>query len=143
TDVADPAQRLAAIVASTKAAKEQLGGLSKQAIMGLSSLLLMPAGLQMLKLISGRVRPDFNLVISNVPGPDTTLYLRGARLEAYYPMSIPTHGLALNITVTSYAGTLNFGFIGCRDTLPHMQRLAVYCKDALAELEQAIASGST
>jgi WS/DGAT/MGAT family acyltransferase len=139
TDVADPAARLAAIVASTKAAKEQLGGLSKQAILGYSSLLLLPAGLQMLKLASGLVRPDFNLVISNVPGPDRTLYLRGARLEAYYPISIPTHGMALNITCTSYAGTLNFGFIGCRDTLPHLQRLAVYCGDALVELEAALA----
>jgi diacylglycerol O-acyltransferase len=139
THLPDPAARLAAIIASTRAAKEQLGGLSKQAIMNYSSLLLMPAGLQMLKLTSGRVRPDFNLVISNVPGPDQPLYLRGARLEAYYPMSIPTHGMALNITCTSYAGTINFGFIGCRDTLPHLQRLAVYCGDALVELEAAVA----
>ncbi len=139
TDVADPAARLAAIIASTKAAKEQLGGLSKPALLGYSSLLLMPAGLQMWKLTSGRVRPDFNLVISNVPGPDRPLYLRGARLEAYYPMSIPTHGMALNITCTSYAGTMNFGFIGCRDTLPHLQRLAVYCGEALPELEAAVA----
>ena len=53
-------------------------------------------------------------------------------------MSIPTHGMALNITVTSYAGTLNFGFIGCRDTLPHLQRLGVYCGDAVAELERSL-----
>ena len=53
-------------------------------------------------------------------------------------MSIPGHGMALNITCQSYAGTLNFGFIGCRDTLPHLQRLAVYTGEALQELEAAL-----
>jgi len=73
-----------------------------------------------------------------VPGPDEPLYFRGARLDSSYPMSIPVHGLALNITCNSYAGSLNFGFIGCRDTVPHLQRLAVYCNDAVAELERAL-----
>ena len=113
--------------------------MSKQAIMQYSALLLAPLMLQMLPDAGGRVRPAFNVVISNVPGPDEPLYFRGARLEASYPMSIPVHGLALNITCTSYAGTLNFGFIGCRDTLPHLQRLAVYCGEALTELEAAVA----
>ena len=60
-----------------------------------------------------------------------------ARLEATYPVSIPIHGMALNITLQSYADTMNFGFVGCRDTLPHLQRLAVYTGDALDELEKA------
>jgi hypothetical protein len=81
--------------------------------------------------------PPFNVVISNVPGPDEPLYFRGARLDAAYPVSIPAHGMALNITCNSYAGNLNFGFIGCRDTLPHLQRLAVHYGDALVELERA------
>jgi hypothetical protein len=77
----------------------------------------------------------FNVCVSNVPGPREPLYLRGGRLEAYYPASIPIHGMALNITVLSYAGTLNVGFVGDRDALPHLQRLAVYTGDALAELD--------
>jgi hypothetical protein len=85
---------------------------------------------------AGRVRPAFNVVISNVPGPDKPLYLRGWRLDASYPMSFPFHGYALNITVQSYAGKLGFGFIGCRDTLPHLQRLAVYSGEALDELDR-------
>jgi diacylglycerol O-acyltransferase / wax synthase len=139
TDLDDPAARLRAIVASTSRAKQQLQGMSKQAIMGYSSFLLSPVGLQMLKMTSGRTRPAFNLVISNVPGPENPLYFRGARMEAYYPLSIPTHGMALNITCTSYAGSIDFGFIGCRDTLPHLQRLAVYCGEAMTELEAAVA----
>jgi hypothetical protein len=81
------------------------------------------------------------VVISNVPGPDQPLYFRGARLEAWYPMSIPVHGQALNITCTSYAGTVCFGFTGCRDSVPHLQRLAVYCGEALPELEHAVLHG--
>ena len=138
THLADPAARLQAVVASTKKAKEQLQGLSKSAIVQYSALLLTPFLLQTLPGAASWVPPTFNVVISNVPGPDDTLYFNGARLEASYPMSIPVHGLALNITCSGYAGFLNFGFIGCRDTLPHLQRLAVYCKEALAELEEAV-----
>jgi diacylglycerol O-acyltransferase / wax synthase len=138
TDRADAAERLAAIIASTASAKEQLQGMSKAAMLQYSALLVSPFMLQMIPGAAGRVRPTFNVVISNVPGPEEPLYFRGARLEAAYPMSIPVHGLALNITVNSYAGTINFGFIGCRDTLPHLQRLAVYCGDALGELERAL-----
>ena len=43
-----------------------------------------------------------------------------------------------NVTVISYADTLDFGFIGCRDGLPHLQRLAVYAAQALDELESAL-----
>ncbi|HEX8951120.1 MAG TPA: wax ester/triacylglycerol synthase family O-acyltransferase [Polyangia bacterium] len=138
TDVADPAERLADVIASTRLAKEQLQGMSKAAIIQYSALMLSPFMMQLVPGAPGRVRPAFNVVISNVPGPDEPLYFRGARLEAMYPMSIPVHGLALNITCNSYAGSLNFGFIGCRDTLPHLQRLAVHCGEALAELERAV-----
>jgi len=136
THLDDARARLDAIVASTKSAKEQLQGMTKNAIIQYSALLLAPFMLQMIPGAIGRVRPAFNLVISNVPGPEAPLYFRGARLEAAYPMSIPIHGLALNITVSGYAGTINFGFIGCRDRLPHLQRMAVYCGEALAELER-------
>jgi diacylglycerol O-acyltransferase / wax synthase len=138
TDVADPGERLDAVIASTRRAKEQLQGMPKAAIIQYSALLTSPFMLQLLPGAPGRVRPPFNVVISNVPGPDEPLYFRGARLDAAYPMSIPVHGLALNVTCNSYAGHLNFGFIGCRDTLPHLQRLAVYAGEALTELERTV-----
>lgn len=138
THLDDPAARVEAIVASTRAAKAQLEGMSRQAIIQLSALMMLPSGLQHLTGTSGRLRPQFNVVISNVPGPEQPLYFRGSRLEAVYPMSIPIHGQALNITCESYAGTLNFGFTGCRDTLPHLQRLAVYMADELEALEEAL-----
>ena len=100
--------------------------MSKNAMIQYGALLIAPILLSMIPGAAGRVRPAFNVIVSNVPGPETPLYFRGWRLEATYPLSIPFHGHALNITVSGYAGTLGFGFIGCRDALPHLQRLAVY-----------------
>ena len=138
TDIADPIERTRAIVASTREAKAQLAGMTRAAILQYSALLMSPMLLSQIPGAVGRVRPAFNLVISNVPGPGKPLYFRGARLDACYPLSIPFHGHALNITVVSYVDTLNFGFIGCRDTVPHLQRLAVYSREALQELEAGV-----
>lgn len=138
TDVEDPGERLTEIIDSTTKAKRMLQGMSRAAIIQYSALLLAPSMIQMIPTTAGHVRPTFNIVISNVPGPEQPLYFRGARLEASYPMSIPVHGQALNITCNSYAGQMCFGFTGCRDTLPHLQRLAVYCGEAMAELEAAV-----
>jgi diacylglycerol O-acyltransferase len=137
TDVVHPVARFEAIVASTRFAKEQLQGMSRNSILQYSALLLAPLLLSSIPGSAGRVRPAFNLVVSNVPGPEKPMYFRGWRLEAAYPLSIPFNGYALNITVESYAGMLGLGFIGCRDTVPHLQRLAVYAGEALRELEEA------
>jgi diacylglycerol O-acyltransferase / wax synthase len=137
TDVEDPVERLERIVASTRSAKAQLEGMTQEAILAYSAYLLAPGGLQAVSAMTGIHGPlplGFNVCVSNVPGPREALYLRGSRLEAYYPASIPIHGMALNITVLSYAGTLNVGFIGDRDALPHLQRLAVYTGGELAAL---------
>jgi diacylglycerol O-acyltransferase / wax synthase len=138
TDVADPVERVHEIIASTQRAKAQLQGLSKSAILQYSAMLMAPLILQQVPGAAGRMRPAFNLVISNVPGPDRPLYFRRARLDALFPLSIPFHGYGLNVTINSYADTLNFGFIGCRDALPHLQRLAVYGSDAVTELERSL-----
>jgi diacylglycerol O-acyltransferase / wax synthase len=65
-----------------------------------------------------------NLVISNVPGPKVPLYLAGAKMLGYYPLSIVVHGMALNITVHSYAGHLDFGLIACARAVPDLAPLA-------------------
>jgi diacylglycerol O-acyltransferase / wax synthase len=140
TDIEDPGERLAAIIASTSKAKEQLQGMSRSAIFQYSAFLLAPLTLQQATGTAGRTRPAFNVVVSNVPGPEQPLYFRGAHLDGFYALSIPFHGYGLNITITSYAGTLDFGFTGCRDTLPHLQRLAVYSGEAVDELETSVAN---
>ena len=135
TDIDDPRERLEAISASTKRAKAHVQSLPKKAMTQYTMLLMAPYMLSLLSGVGGRTRPMFNITISNVPGPDKPLYYRGAKLEAAYPVSLVTHGQALNITCQSYNGYLAFGFTGCRDTLPHMQRLATYTAMALEELE--------
>jgi WS/DGAT/MGAT family acyltransferase len=140
TDIEDPEERMEAIIASTTRAKEQLSGLSQNAVLAYSAMLMAPFGVQSLQAVTGFTAGlplTFNVGVSNVPGPTEPLYFRGARLEAVYPISTVGHGMALNITVNSYADTLNFGFVGCRDRLPHLQRLAVYTGAALAELDNA------
>jgi len=135
TNIADVKERLSAIRQSVKQAKEHVQSLPRQAMMQYTVLLMAPTILTLLTGIGGRVRPMFNITISNVPGPDTPLYFRGAEMVASYPASIVTHGQALNITCQSYAGFMNFGFTGCHSSVPSMQRLAVYTADALAEME--------
>jgi diacylglycerol O-acyltransferase / wax synthase len=138
TDVVDPIERLQAVTATTRMAKAELAKMDKDAILAYTAASMAPFVLQLASTVSGVKTPwpyAFNLTVSNVPGPRDALYLRGSRMEASYPVSIVTHSQALNITLQSYAGTLNFGFIGCRDTLPHLQRLAVYTGEALDELE--------
>jgi WS/DGAT/MGAT family acyltransferase len=134
TNVADPRARLSAITASTLRAKAHLQGLPRAALTQYTIAVMAPYIAQILTGLGGRLRPVFNLTISNVMGPDRPLYLNGARLEAMYPMSLLSHGQALNITCLSYDGRLHFGITGCRDTLPHMQRLAVYAGEAFTEL---------
>lgn len=143
TDIEDPIERLEAVIASTKRAKASMKGMGQLGALAWSGYMLAPQAPQVLTSMVGLKNPlpvAFNVCLSNVPGPRETLYLKGSRLEAVYPMSIPIHGMALNITLESYADTLNFGFIGCRDAVPSLQNLAVYTGQALAELEEAYAA---
>ena len=138
TNVADPMRRLESIIESTRAAKAHLQSLPRSTLTQYTMLLMSPYILQLVSGLGGRMRPVFNVTISNVPGPEKPLYFEGAKLEAMYPVSLIAHGGALNITCLSYAGSLNFGYTGCRDTLPSMQRLAVYTGEALEELDQLL-----
>jgi diacylglycerol O-acyltransferase len=137
TNVADAGERLATIHQSMMSAKDLLRGLSQLQATAVSAALLSPMLLQPLGPLSRLAPPPYNLVISNVPGPREPLYLNGARLDGIYPLSIPLAGQALNITVTSYVDNMEFGLIGCRRSVPHLQRLLVHLDDALAELVKA------
>ncbi len=141
TDILDPVARLDAVAVSTRAAKEQLRGMSAAAILAYSAALLSPQTQHALSAAAGVPNPMplvHNLSISNVPGPTVPLYMRGCRLEASYPVSIPAHANALNVTMHSIGDTLNFGFVGDRDAVPHLQKLAVYTGEVLADLESAL-----
>jgi diacylglycerol O-acyltransferase / wax synthase len=79
-------------------------------------------------------RPTWNLVISNVPGPQVPLYCAGAQLDANYPVSVITDGMGLNITVMSYCGHLDFGIVADRDQMPDLAKMIDWLGESLEEL---------
>ena len=81
-------------------------------------------------------RPVWNLVISNVPGPQFPLYCAGAKLVAHYPVSVITHGMGLNITVMSYIGHLDFGIVADREQMPDVALLMGWLRDELELLRR-------
>jgi len=137
TDQADPAKRLKSIHRSMKDGKEGLSSMTPVQILAMSAIGQAPAILTPMLRMQGIIRPPYNVIISNVPGPRTTHYWNGAQLTGTYPLSIPINGMALNITCTSYDGQMAFGLTGCRRTVPHLQRLLTYLDDEIAALEKA------
>ena len=135
TTESDPLVRLNEIHRSTQLAKASLQAMPKEAISNYTMLLMAPMMLQLASGVGGLTRPIFNMIISNVPGPSRDLYFSGCRLEQFYPISLITHGQALNITVVSYSDQFNVAFTGDHEALPSMQRLSVYTGEALEELE--------
>lgn len=143
TDVADPLQRLQAIHASSVDSKALTGQLKAAIPMDYPSFgapWLITGMVSMVgrtKLVNA-LPPFSNLVISNVPGPQAPLYLAGARLVTNFPVSIPAHGMALNLTVQSYNGALDFGITACRRAVPDAPELARLLGQAMAELTLAV-----
>ncbi|MCK0520280.1 wax ester/triacylglycerol synthase family O-acyltransferase [Williamsia sp. DF01-3] len=136
TNEADPARRLAVVTGSTRQGKRMIKDLTPMQALGFGGVTMAPL---LFSTVPGFVRytpPPFNIVISNVPGSSRRLYWNGARLDGVYPVSIALDGQALNITVTMTAGKVNFGLIGARSSIPHLQRLLVHLENALTELEK-------
>jgi len=138
TAIADPAARLGAIVAATRAMKRELGAVKALTPTELPSI-GSPWLLSGLVALYGRSRVAdrlrvANVAISNVPGPRVPLFLAGAHMLSYFPVSIVVHGVALNITVQSYDGQLCFGLLACRDAVPDLPRLARDLRAAMDEL---------
>jgi WS/DGAT/MGAT family acyltransferase len=140
TTEGDAGRRLARIHDSMQQGKDLFAGLDQLQATAVSAAMMFPLLLTFAPGgLGGITPPPYNLVISNVPGPTKPLYWNGARLQGVYPLSIPTMYQALNLTVTSYAGNMEFGLIGCRRSVPHLQRLLTHLEDALADLEKATA----
>jgi WS/DGAT/MGAT family acyltransferase len=142
TDIDDVRQRFGVICRSTAAGKAQLQGMTQTAAMHFMTLLSLPLLLTWLPGVDRLIGPQLNLIISNLPGPRERLYFHGAELTEHYPVSQVGHGMALNITVLSYAGGLYFGFVACADRVPSVQRLAVHMEAAMQELEVTFLAGA-
>ena len=139
TDIVDPKKRVREIVKSSSAMKVTLKSVKSVMPTDFPSLGApwLMSGLVSLygrSRLADKIPPIANIVISNVPGPRVPLYMAGARMTTYYPVSIVVHGVALNITVQSYDGYLDFGLIACRRAMPDVKELARMMKESHQEV---------
>src|SRR3982075_2597644 len=146
TNVEDPKARLEAIIAQSTKSKEMshplralMPQMSNISMLGAPILVQIMALLYSRSSLSDVLPPAANITVSNVPGPRQTLYAAGAELLHIFPVSISTHGLALNITVQSYRDQLDFGFIAGANIIPHVQVLCDMLPGEFAALEAAFA----
>ncbi len=139
SNVKDPLERLQAIRTASAAAKAMTASVKSVLptdfpSLGAPWLLGGMASLFGRSKIANTMPPIANVAISNVPGPKIALYMAGAKMLTYYPVSIVMHSLGLNVTVQSYNGSLDWGLIACRKAMPDLPELAKYMQAAHQEL---------
>jgi diacylglycerol O-acyltransferase / wax synthase len=138
TDIADPVERLQATHDSLADMKERHKALPAELLQDANHFIppavFHRAARLTFRLSTGVGRPSWNLVVSNVPGPQFPLYMAGAKLIANYPVSVITDGMGLNITVMSYNGQMDFGIVADRDQMPDVGRLMERLREELDEL---------
>lgn len=137
THQACPKARLATITASTNDAKSRLNALNQTQIIAYSVAIY---GLFGINLATGLLpkKQAFNLIISNIPGTKTPLFLNGAKLTGIYPASVLFDGQALNITVGNYQNSIDFCITACQ-SLPNIDWLIDCIKYSLTDYENLIA----
>ncbi len=144
TNVADPVDRLAQAHEDTQIAKQQHAFIPQGLVDGATDFAPPAFTQRAARVIFGTHiltrLPAFNLVISNVPGPNVPVYLAGAKLLAHYPLSIVSDGMALNITLIGYLGGLHFGLVAAREAVPDVDDLGSWLAEELALLVKAAKS---
>jgi WS/DGAT/MGAT family acyltransferase len=141
TNLHDPEKRLEIAHAATQVAKAQQAAIPQGLVDQISDFAVPALTARAARVVfaTGLLQrlPPFNVTISNVPGPNVPVYLCGAKLLAYYPLSVVTSGQGLNITVVGYLGRLDFGLTSCRELVPDIDTLASYLVDELELLAKA------
>ena len=143
TNEPDPLRRLERARMAMEGAKQNFAAIPAEALMDFTQFAPPAVAARAMRMysrlrIADRARMPFNLVISNVPGPDVPLYMGGAELKHFYPISALVDGQGLNITVQSYNGSLDFGFIADRELVPDVWQLPEWLEDSLEELLGAV-----
>jgi diacylglycerol O-acyltransferase len=139
TEVDDPAERLSAIAQSMERAKVQEKLIGAETLTDWTEFTFPALIGRASRLVSStkvfdRLRPAFNVTISNVPGPDFPLFLAGGRMVSFYPLGPVAEGVGLNITVLSYCGIVYFGLNACRESVPGLDKLPAMLEEAMDEL---------
>lgn len=144
TVIDDPVLALHALQEDTRGAKDLHQAMGAETIMELAEfaprqLMNLAARLYSSWHLADRHRPVYNVIVSNVPGPTTPLFLDGAKLVAFYPLGPVFEGAGLNITVVSYQGSVDMGVIACRESVSDIAQIAdgfVRAVDALKAAAQ-------
>ena len=128
-------RRLAEVREATEYLKSSMMAMSADTIIGLGAYA--PGGLLAAAARAASLGPWFNLVVSNIPGPQQPMYLAGAQLVASYPAIPLGRNSALSIACSSLGGTMAYGVMGDWDSMPDIERLALGLEEALDELAKA------
>ena len=140
TDIEDPVERLLAIRDGAKTSKRVTDAIGKELA---RDMLEFVPNLVSQTLSKYLTPPRIGLIVSNVRGPDVPLYMAGARLVNYAPISIATSGMGLNVTGFSYAGTMWICAVSCRAMLPDPAFFATCLRESFEDLKKAAARVTT
>lgn len=134
TDKADPMARLNTIIASINDSKARFDKLTPAQVVAYSAMIY---GTMMFNLMAGiaPAKQGFNILISNIPNKNDAHYLNGARLLGIYPASVLFDGQAMNITLSNFPNTLDFGITVCPTVLKNAHTLPRLLEQGLCELE--------
>ena len=140
TDIEDPLERLLAIRDGARESKRVTDVVGKEFARDLMEFMPTPVSQAIARWVKP---PRIGLIVSNVRGPDVPLYMAGARLVNYSPISIATHGMGLNVTGFSYAGTMWICAVSCREMLPDPAYFAECMRDAFEAMKSAASRVNT
>ena len=136
SEIDDPLERLAAITQSAQTSKRVTDAVGKELARDLLEHLPAPVSQTLIRNVK---LPGIGLIVSNVRGPDVPLYMAGAQLVNYSPISIAIDGMGLNVTGFSYAGTMWICAVSCREMMPDPAVFADCLRSSFAELKEAAA----
>jgi diacylglycerol O-acyltransferase len=128
----DPVERLRIVRESMQGLKESKQALAAQVIAGLEDF-APPTILSMASRMNWSTRL-FNMIVTNVPGPQVPIYLLGRELQELVPVAFLPDNYALTIAAMSYNGKLDFSLLGDYDAMPDIEEVGEYVEEALAEL---------
>ena len=142
TDLGDVAERVRAIARTTRGAKQDHHAIGAKFLQNWAehaapSTFALAARVYSRLNVADRHPPIYNVVVSNVPGPDFPLFLDGAELVATYPLGPIMEGAGLNVTVLSYMDNVDFGFLAGAELVPDVWDMADHVDDAMRELLSA------
>jgi len=139
SNIEDPIERLNAVHAGTYQAKELTHAIGAKSMTDYaqfipSTLTASAAKLSSRLALANRVKPAYNCVITNVPGPQIPLYFTGAKMLSSFALGPPIDGMGLFHGLISYCGKFNIGINACREMMPDPAFYAECLRESFDEL---------